>query len=824
MKSRHGLKPKNERMSAKMKKMKYLLLVLLLLLLTAVCLSAGAEEAENLTGDLALQTSSNKNKIKNITDEKYATYWSSDRQMQPWVTVSSEKPMYGLYLCFFALPDSYVIQKPSGDSWVTVAEGDSRFCHAWVELEGEKNIRILSTVEKKSVLGFNEIFAFGQGETPDWVQKWEPTEEKADILFMATHPDDDVLFLGSPIVWYGTVQKKRVVVSYLTYVKPERRSEALNGLWAMGIRHYPVFGGFSDHFENGKTTAAKVKAAYAYAHGGREGVWEWVTGLYRRYRPEVVVTHDLDGEYGHAQHMMMADAAVQCFAKAADAALYPDSAEKYGPWQVKKLYIHLWGDEAEQTSFDWDQPLEALGGLTANEYSSNAYAMHVSQAKTGWKYNGKRVKFSVEEYGVKRYPNNRFGLYSTTVGPDETGTDFLEHIPEAEGLTAGAAESEETAVEPAAETEETKKTAGEPAEEAQTPEDPQENEAGTGGEETAAEETEEEAAGTAGETENAAAAEPEPAAGKTEATAFADVTAPEWADVSLNDRGFLDEGEYVFADDEAGHYFYASPTLRVKLERRFAQLDKKHPLYYFVAHVWCDTAAGELPTTVFVDPEKPKSVKDFSRNIAMNYKAVLGMTTDYYIYRIKQTYPTGIEVRNGTILFDEPRKLQPTMPTYETLALYSDGHAESWTGPDKSAEDYVREGATQVYTFGPCLVKDGELTEYVREKANTSYNPRMALGVAENGHYIVIMCEGRIARSKGVQMPYLAQLMLDEGCTLAVNLDGGQSAVLTFMGHQMNIGLKSDPNGREQADLLIFGTSEQVGSFEMLDQFKSKKK
>lgn len=775
------------------------LLAALLLLLVP----AGAEEAENLTAECTFKTV-NGSKTKNIADGKYTTYWTSDKRNEPWVTVSCDKPLYGLYLCFRNMPDSYVIQKADGDGWTTVQEGDTRFYHVWVELDGIKKIRIQSTAENKSVLGFNEIFAFGEGESPDWVQKWEPTEEKADILFLACHPDDDILFMGSPIAWYGVVQQKKVVVAYLTWSNTTRRSEALNGLWTLGIRNYPVFGDLKDHYSNGKTRNAKLKAAYGYVNGGKQAVWEWVSGLYRQYRPEVVVTHDLDGEYGHAQHMMVADAAIQSFEKAADASLYPESAEKYGAWQVKKLYVHLYGDEAERTAFDWDQPCEALGGMTPNEISEIAYAKHVTQASSGQKINGKKVVFSVAEFGVKLFPNNSFGLYSTTVGPDEGRTDFLEHIDgtAAEERTESmAAEADGTA---SAETEE---------------ETGEEDETETNQEEVTAEETgedvEEEPA-----TESRAAAEP--------GTAFSvrdkDVTAPEWADVALNGQGFLDEGEYVFADDENGHYMYVNPTLRIQIVRDILQPDKKHPFYRFTAHVWCDTEAGELPTTVFVDPEKPTRVTDFARNIAMNNKAVLAITTDYYIYRIQQPYNTGIEIRNGEIIIDDPRKLQNSMPTYETLALFRDGHAESWANTEKTAEEYINDGAWQVYTFGPCLVKDSQLTDYILKKANTSYNPRMAMGVAEDGHYIIMMCEGRIARSKGLQMPYLAQLMLDEGCTLAVNLDGGQSAVMTFMGHQMNQIVKTDPNGREQADLLTFGTSEQVGTFEMHDEFKTKKK
>ena len=108
-------------------------------------------------------------------------------------------------------------------------------------------------------------------------------------------------------------------------------------------------------------------------------------------------------------------------------------------------------------------------------------------------------------------------------------------------------------------------------------------------------------------------------------------------------------------------------------------------------------------------------MKDFVRNIAMDNKVVFATTTDYYIYRIKADYPTGIEVRNGEVIFDDPHKLmysKGSMPTYETLALYSDGHAESLPNKEKSAPAYVEDGAIQVYSFGPCLVKDGKLTEY----------------------------------------------------------------------------------------------------------------
>lgn len=831
--------------------MRRLKIALLLALATLLLLTAGAwaEEAEDLTGSCTVKAVDKTGKVKSITDGKYTTFWESSKRKGPWVILSCEKPIYGLYLCFRTLPESYVIQKQSGEDWVTVAEGNTGYYHAFYEMDGLNKIRILSTAEKKNILGFNEIYAFGKGEIPDWVQRWEPPVEKADILFLIAHPDDELLFTGGAIPTYGAERGKQIEVAYLTPSNPTRRSEALNGLWHMGLRHYPVFGNFSDRYAK----SGKLNDAYKLINGGQNTVWSWVTDLFRRFRPEVVVTQDLKGEYGHPQHKMVADAAVQCFMKAADASEFKESADKYGPWQVKKLYIHLYGETDKQTVLDWDQPLAAFGGKTGAQLASEAFALHVSQKGMGSGKGKKFEAFTVETTGAEKYPYDHFGLCSSKVGEDEAKNDFLEHIDS----TAQPVKTEETEpeadsgkkAEPAEE-----KTAGENADD-QTEEgtaeektgEPSEDVTETETEETAEEEAEEapeeepetetatEPAGeNPAETAEDSAEQPEKtaeASGKSNETIpmtrFENTTAPEWADVALNPQGFLDEGEYVYADDENGHYLYVSPTIRVVIERTIVEQKKAKSFYCFTAHIWCDTPAGELPTTIFRDPEKKKSVKDFVRNIAMDNKVVFATTTDYYIYRIKASYPTGIEVRNGEIIIDDPHKLmysKGSMPTYETLALYRDGHGESLPNKDKSAQQYVDEGAYQVYSFGPCLVKDGKLTEYAEKLCNTSYNPRLAIGIAEDGHYIVMLCEGRVKRSGGVQMATLAQLMLDQGCRLAVNMDGGQSAVVAFMGHQLNQVVKSDPNGREQADILAFGFSDQVGTFEMADEFKSKKK
>ena len=402
---------------------------LMLLAMLWMAGSAMAAEAQDITQGCDFKLCSTQRRASLMTDGKYTSYWESNKIKHPYVTITSDTPIHGLYLCFRQMPESFEVQvsrtKNSSEdaAWTTILPGETRFQHSFYELDGVKTVRIYSTQEGNHKIGFNEIYLFGEGEIPDWVQRWEPTEEKADILFFSAHPDDELIFLGGAIPTYAAEKGKRVVVAYLSWSNTTRRSEALNGLWAMGVRHYPEFGGFRDTYSSNAKTAYKTL--------GKDKVLSWVTELFRKHQPEVVVTHDINGEYGHGQHKMMADAAIQGFDLAADASKYPDSAGLYGTWQVKKLYVHLYGDESNQTQFDWSVPLESFGGKTGLEVASEAYALHKTQEGAEVKIKGKWHRLSVEVTGAA-YSNTTFGLYATRVGMDETHTDFLENIPESE--------------------------------------------------------------------------------------------------------------------------------------------------------------------------------------------------------------------------------------------------------------------------------------------------------------------------------------------------------------------------------------------------------
>lgn len=708
----------------------------LIALLTLLALSlsvAFAAEANDITEDCKFKVCSSGRKYTLMTDKKYTSYWESNKIKTPWIAITAPegKPIAGLYVCFGNMPESWEIQtSDDGKDWFTAVPGDTRFLHAYVALpQPAQHVRLAVTSEKKTALRINDLFVLSEGDLPDWVQVWQPTEEKADILFLSTHPDDELIFFGGAIPTYAVEQQRKVVVAYFTRSNTTRSSELLNGLWHMGVRTYPVIGNFKDSY------AKNLKAAYKSA-GGKGKVNEWIVGLYRQYKPEVVVTQDTNGEYGHKQHMMIADAAQNCIALAANEDEFTASTIAYGTWQVKKLYLHLYPEN--QITFDWTVPLKSMNGATGIELAEEAYTLHKTQASSG---------MSVTETGTK-YDNRVFGLAFTTVGEDVRKDDFLENIYDAPGSYDAAANNVE--------------------------------------------------------------ATPAP----TEVPAYmAHMPA-------LNAKGFLDEGEYIYSSEDEGLWIYVSQTSKVIIQRKY---DATQPLTWFEADLYGDLDAGEMLRTVQNDLEKMGKVRVDATETAKKHNVVFAMNTDYYTYRVavNNNRHTGIVIRDGRILYDDPyteKQVTNSMfPNLDMLAFMPDGSLKVYHSWEKTAQEFIDEGVQTVYSFGPYLLLDGKVSERAYAN-NENKNPRCAIGMVEPGHYVAIMCEGRLKRSAGVTISYLAKMMRAKGCQVAFNMDGGQTAVMVFMGKQLNqIGAYDGgkTNSRPTSEVLGFGTSEQVGTYEV---------
>ena len=385
-----------------------------LLLCLALCCRGAvrAEEARDLAEQCTYRMCADSvKKPSALFNHEYGGYWQSGRGRYNWLEVHLPpgETCSGVQIKWAEINKNWCIEIKKDGKWEQTAGYEQDYLTTWTPLEGVTEFRIAAHNGYPNRLRINELNVLSAGERPDWVQVWEPVWEKADLLLVVAHPDDEYVFMGGIIPYYGAERGKRVLVAYITESSCERRTELLDGLWTVGQRSYPLIGKFYDRYTMNMETA--------YRKLGKAKTRRYMVELFRKYRPDVVVTHDIHGEYGHGVHKICADIVRYALDKAADPKAEKALAKQYGTWEVPKCYIHLY--EKEQIRFDWDaMVLEAFGGKTAFEVADAAWHCHLSQQKS--KY---RVYMEDSEYD-----SQVFGLYRSTVGQDTEHNDFFENL------------------------------------------------------------------------------------------------------------------------------------------------------------------------------------------------------------------------------------------------------------------------------------------------------------------------------------------------------------------------------------------------------------
>ena len=342
------------------------------------------------------------------------------------VTIKSDTEISSLYIIFDRVYGEWTLS----DGAVDVVCGNDDFLHEYIDAA-----EIFDSLPKTLTLTFSghdcllsELHIFGAGTVPEWVQQWRPPCERADLMLTSTHIDDEQLFFAGILPYYAGECGLAVQVVYFTdpFTYHDRPHEQLNGLWKVGVRNYPVSGEFKDAYSEA------AEDAYAYQRGigyEREDMVRFQVEMIRRFQPHVVVGHDINGEYGHGQHIINCETLMEALELAADVSYDPDSALEYDVWDTPKTYIHLW--EENPIVMDWDKPLEAFDGQTAFQVSQEGFLCHKSQQWTWfnrWMFgkNGEITRASE----IKTYSPCLYGLYRTNVGLDRMGGDMFENIPQ----------------------------------------------------------------------------------------------------------------------------------------------------------------------------------------------------------------------------------------------------------------------------------------------------------------------------------------------------------------------------------------------------------
>ena len=190
-------------------------------------------------------------------------------------------------------------------------------------------------------------------------------------------------------------------------------------------------------------------------------------------------------------------------------------------------------------------------------------------------------------------------------------------------------------------------------------------------------------------------------------------------------------------------------------------------------------SSSDYLKTAFAQNAFGTNVTAKTSETAADNNAILAVNGDYY-----GANSTGYVIRNGVVYRDTVREDSSN----GDFAIYKDGSFKIIYENQISADQLVKDGVVNLLAFGPALVENGEIAVGTNEEVGQAMasNPRTAIGIIDENHYIIVVSDGRTSESKGLSLYQMAEVMKSYGVKTAYNLDGGGSSTLYFNGQVIN--------------------------------------
>ena len=208
-------------------------------------------------------------------------------------------------------------------------------------------------------------------------------------------------------------------------------------------------------------------------------------------------------------------------------------------------------------------------------------------------------------------------------------------------------------------------------------------------------------------------------------------------------------------------------------------------------------SSPEYLRTALAENSYGRNITEKTSTMAASVNAILAINGDYY-----GVQRSGYVIRNGVLY-------RNTSSGSEDLVIYADGSFGIINEDDVTAEELLASGAQNVLSFGPALVENGEVAVTENEEVGRAMasNPRTAIGILENGHYLFVVADGRTSDSDGLSLHELAAFLQSLGCETAYNLDGGGSSSMVFLGNIVNnpTNGKNKSSERSVSDIVYIG-------------------
>jgi N-acetyl-1-D-myo-inositol-2-amino-2-deoxy-alpha-D-glucopyranoside deacetylase len=226
------------------------------------------------------------------------------------------------------------------------------------------------------------------------------------LLLVHAHPDDEAIGTGATMARYAAEgagvtlvtctlgELGEVIPAELAHLAADQENrlgtyrigELDAACEALGVTDHRFLGGPGRWRDSGMMGLAANDEPDAFWQADVDGAAGELMAIIREVRPQVIVSYDDNGFYGHPDHIQAHRVAWRAFQLAADAAVHPGRGGA-GPWRVAKFYATARPGSALVTT-----EIDGTGYLAAKTAAMRAHATQITVASPFYALSNKVVQ------------------------------------------------------------------------------------------------------------------------------------------------------------------------------------------------------------------------------------------------------------------------------------------------------------------------------------------------------------------------------------------------------------------------------------------------
>ncbi len=202
------------------------------------------------------------------------------------------------------------------------------------------------------------------------------------LLLVHAHPDDESIGTGATMAKYAAEgaqvtlvtctlgEEGEILVPELEHLASDKEDglgryridELAKACDALGVTDHRYLGGPGRFRDSGMMGTPQNERPDAFWQADLEEAARALVAVVRETRPQVLVTYDENGNYGHPDHIQAHRVAVMAFEKAGDPSYAPEAGD---PWTPSKLYYTAFPKSVMQQGIDMlkEQGVENFFGV-----------------------------------------------------------------------------------------------------------------------------------------------------------------------------------------------------------------------------------------------------------------------------------------------------------------------------------------------------------------------------------------------------------------------------------------------------------------------------